>query len=628
MKKLLPLSILLLGVVYLALALFPPAPKSEFNLVGFSRLPVLLNGRLKPMDTVARTTLLMLQGRQRVTNPDGRALEPTEWLLDTLYRPKLADTYQVFEITHPDVLALFGFVAEDGAGKKRFAFNQLQPRLDELDKQARLIAQAEEQARQDGREPPDRNAFQRAVMELRSHVILYDRLSASLVHPASADFLGDLQKFQTGLDAGRAALRAREVGQPHDEAAAKATLDAAERFGFMAENGYLRAIPPAAGDPDSDNWRNAGTALIEGSGAGADGFADRTYAVQLYAALGRAWATQTPAVFNEGVQRYRPTLAGRFGDRLAKTDAETRFNAALPFYHGMVLYVGAFLLAVCSWLVWPDALGRAAYRLVGLAWALTTGGILMRMWLEGRPPVTNLYSSALFIGWGAVALCLVLEKFFRNGVGSVAGGLVGFATLIIAHYLSLGGDTLEMMQAVLDSNFWLATHVVAVTTGYAATFLAGFLALIYVFRGVFTRTLDQATGDALAKMVYGIVCFATIFSFVGTVLGGIWADQSWGRFWGWDPKENGALIIVLWNALILHARWGGLVKRRGLMALALFGNIVTAWSWFGVNMLGVGLHSYGFMDSALFWLIAFVVSQLALIALATAPGVKWRSTAA
>jgi ABC-type transport system involved in cytochrome c biogenesis permease subunit len=112
-----------------------------------------------------------------------------------------------------------------------------------------------------------------------------------------------------------------------------------------------------------------------------------------------------------------------------------------------------------------------------------------------------------------------------------------------------------------------------------------------VVRGALTRSLDQATADALAKMIYGIVCFATLFSFVSTVRGGIWADQSWGRFWGWDPKENGALHIVVWNAIILHARWGGLVKARGLSMLAIFGNIVTAWSWFGVNMLGVGLHS-------------------------------------
>jgi ABC-type transport system involved in cytochrome c biogenesis permease subunit len=185
-----------------------------------------------------------------------------------------------------------------------------------------------------------------------------------------------------------------------------------------------------------------------------------------------------------------------------------------------------------------------------------------------------------------------------------------------------------MMRAVLDSNFWLATHVVIVTIGYSATYLAGFLGLIYVFRGLFTRSLDARTADTLNRMVYGIICFATLFSFAGTVLGGIWADQSWGRFWGWDPKENGALIIVLWNALILHARWGGLVRTRGLMALAIFGNIVTSWSWFGTNMLGIGLHSYGFMDAAFYALLGFALTQLTAIGLANLPQRFWRSRAA
>src|SRR5437899_3212166 len=182
-----------------------------------------------------------------------------------------------------------------------------------------------------------------------------------------------------------------------------------------------------------------------------------------------------------------------------------------------------------------------------------------------------------------------------------------------------------MLQAVLDTNIWLATHVVAITTGYSAMFLAGMLAIIYVVRGVFTGSLKKQTADSLARMTYGVVCFATLFSFVGTVLGGIWADQSWGRFWGWDPKENGALIIVLWNALILHARWGGLVRERGLVNLAIVGNIVTSWSWFGVNMLGIGLHSYGFTAAAFRWLMFFVLSQLALVALGLLPRTCWMS---
>jgi len=218
-----------------------------------------------------------------------------------------------------------------------------------------------------------------------------------------------------------------------------------------------------------------------------------------------------------------------------------------------------------------------------------------------------------------------LERIFKGAIGLVCAGFIGFTTLIIAHHLALSGDTMEMLRAVLDTNLWLSTHVVAVTTGYASMFVAGLLAIIYIVRGVFTRSLSPDLARALGRMVYGIVCFATLFSFAGTVLGGIWADQSWGRFWGWDPKENGALLIVLWNAISLHARWGGLVKERGLMAMAVFGNIVTSFSWFGVNMLGIGLHAYGFMDKAFAWLMAFDASQVVLIVLALLPAQYWAS---
>ena len=114
-------------------------------------------------------------------------------------------------------------------------------------------------------------------------------------------------------------------------------------------------------------------------------------------------------------------------------------------------------------------------------------------------------------------------------------------------------------------------------------------------------------------MVYGVVCFAIFFSLVGTVLGGLWADDSWGRFWGWDPKENGAMMIVLWNAIILHARWGKLVADYGTAVLAIVGNAVTAWSWFGVNELKAGLHSYGFTEGRLLAMAGFMAVQLALV---------------
>jgi hypothetical protein len=148
---------------------------------------------------------------------------------------------------------------------------------------------------------------------------------------------------------------------------------------------------------------------------------------------------------------------------------------------------------------------------------------------------------------------------------------------------------------------------------------------MFVLRGMFTKWLTPDASKEMGRMIYGTLCFALFFSFFGTVLGGLWADDSWGRFWGWDPKENGALIIVLWNALVLHARWDGMVKERGMAVLAIFGSVVTGWSYFGVNELKVGLHSYGFTEGVLFWLGMFVAAQMALIGLGCIPKRYWPS---
>ncbi len=631
MKRFVPLFVLVLGALYLVSGMRNPTVETEFDLDAFGRMPVLVNGRIKPMDTVARTSLLMIQSRQRVVTPDEETITPVEWLLDTLFHSSKSDIYQTFRIDSVELLeslgiheeqrriqydnavargmAIMGFIPST---RSRFSFLELQPQLAEIQRQAQLA---------DPIEAALRTPYQRAVMSLMQHLMLYHRLKHSLVMPDSEDFLGDLIAFQNNLQVGVAAVRARLADQPHDEAAALAVIEAARRFEFQDNVGYLLAVPPAASNPNDADWEKVGGALLASFETGSI----NAHAMA-YAGLAHAWRTDAPEQFNTIIELYSKQMDSRFADALAKSDAEVRFNQAAPFGRETIsLYVLAGLLAAVSWLRWPDTLARSAFYLIALAWIVTTAGIAMRMWLEGRPPVTNLYSSALFVGWGSVGLCLVLEKIYRNGVGSLTAAMIGVCTLLIAHHLSLSGDTLEMMQAVLDSNFWLATHVIVVTIGYSATFLAGFLAIVYIIRGVLSRSLDSRTADSLSRMVYGIVCFATLFSLVGTILGGIWADQSWGRFWGWDPKENGALLIVIWNAIILHARWGGLVRARGLMVLAIGGNIITAWSWFGTNMLGVGLHSYGFMDAAFWWLIAFVVTQLSIMLLAAVPVDRWRS---
>jgi ABC-type transport system involved in cytochrome c biogenesis permease subunit len=633
--RMIPLVALVLGMCYVGSPFLAKRGGDGFDLTALGRVPVLLNGRIKPLDSVARSTLLTLQGRQRVGNPEASeplVASPDHWLADALFERSTADSYPTFRIDSPEVrmvlglgedqtriryqsgtkrlLALFGFLP---AARARFSFAELSPHLGELERQARLA---------DGVQRELRTTYQRNLLEVRDHVELYVRLKSSLEPPDAADFRVDLAQFAALLPEGIKAVKANQEGRPYDPGTLKGMKAMEERFGFMEQMGYLLPVPPDEGDGDRSHWRSAGTALLESFGSGRLNPSAVDFAV-----IGHAWRAGDAVLFNSTLQSMNRRLDQRYPSLMNRVGIELQFNRMEPFYTSMVLYGAAFLLAVLSWLRWPKALGVAAFWLVAIAWVLASAGIATRMWLEGRPPVTNLYSSALFVGWGAVAFCIVLERMNRNAVGSAAAGMIGFATLLIAHHLSLAGDTLEMMRAVLDSNFWLATHVVVVTLGYASTFLAGFLATVYICRGLFTRSLDAATADSLERMVYGIVCFATLFSLVGTILGGIWADQSWGRFWGWDPKENGALLIVVWNAVILHARLGGLIRARGLMVMAVFGNIVTSWSWFGVNMLGVGLHSYGFMESAFYWLIAFVGSQLLLMCLALRPIERWRSFA-
>lgn len=394
------------------------------------------------------------------------------------------------------------------------------------------------------------------------------------------------------------------------------------------ENPYT--IPPMGPDAEWDSFRNAFATYREGGGPHP--------AVAYQVAMMTAWNGQDAEGFNKAVEGYLALLERDMAPTMRNMRLEVLFNRARLFAGTMVVYTLAFLVVCIGLLMkirhegtgasFGELLRRGGVALLWAAVIVHTLAIALRIHLQGRPPVTNLYSSAIFVGWAAVLIGLALEHWHRLGVAALGASAVGFSTLIIAHNLGSDGDTMQMMQAVLDSNFWLATHVTTITLGYSTTFLAGAMASLHIVLGAFTNHLTPERSRALVRMVYATASFALLLSFVGTVLGGIWADQSWGRFWGWDPKENGAVLVVLTMALILHAKWGGMIRERGLMALAVFGNIVTAWSWFGTNMLGVGLHSYGFMNSAVTWMLIFVASQLLVIAVGLVSPTSWRDQGA
>jgi ABC-type transport system involved in cytochrome c biogenesis permease subunit len=580
-RRLVPWIAGALALAGAAVALRPPPPLRGFDLDAFGALPVLDGGRVKPIDSVARNSLLVIRGAQSFAH-DGRTVGATEWILDVLFRPDVADAQPIFQIDDPDVLGLLGM---PHTSQRRFSFTAIAPHLEQLERQA---AAAE---RIDAKQ---RTRFQGAAVNLAERIFLYFKLKNTLQLAGSPGLLVELAA----------------VGAPN----------AMQRHAALAGLAAFRPILPGPGE-SPEAWRNVGEALRETA------LGRRDPALQEWARVGVAWAAQDPTTFGRAVEALRVRAAAPELPEVGRVPHEVVFNRAQPFYTGMVIYVLALLVLFASWVRWGDVLRPAAYGLLCAGAIVHTLGLVSRVLLQGRPPVTNLYSSAVFVGWGAVVLGVVLERMYRRGFATAVAAASGFASLIVAHHLAGDGDTMEMMRAVLDSNFWLATHVVTITIGYSGTFLAGAIAIGWAFREHLGRRLEPATTKAISSTVYGVVCFALFFSFLGTVLGGIWADQSWGRFWGWDPKENGALLIVLWNAIILHARWGGFVRARGIMAMAIFGNVITSLSWFGVNMLGVGLHSYGFMDKAFWALFGFIASQLALMGLALLPRHFWKPAA-
>jgi ABC-type transport system involved in cytochrome c biogenesis permease subunit len=614
MKKWLPWILVAVFAAWFLSGIEAPKPKNGFDIASFGRLPVLLEGRIQPLDSVARNALLSMSGRSIVRVSNAPPLSATEWLLDTMTRPQAADHLKCFRVQHPDLEGSFG---TQNAGLEYYAFNDMTNQLEKLQDQAQAVLNSEKD-KEDA--VKSRSPFQRDLIHLVNSLVLYNRLKNSLEPEGALDFTQELQAYQESIAPGKLALEQSKEGKEANPEDLNRIAASFSRYSELARLAGPLIVPPSSGQPRAA-WSNIGAHLLEALHSG-----EISPAAKFYAAMSTAYKNNQPGEFNQAVAGYRVWLQENdLYPALQKGGQEFFFNQIEPFYKAMVIYVAALLLGCLFWINLSEWVRRSGFALLVLAFVIHTIGLVFRMYLEGRPPVTNLYSSAIFIGWGACLLGIILERIYKGAIGLVVAGFIGFVTLIIAHHLALNGDTMEMLQAVLDTNLWLSTHVVVVTAGYASMFVAGLLAAIYIVRGFFTRTLTAGTAQALGRMVYGIVCFATLFSFVGTILGGIWADQSWGRFWGWDPKENGALLIVLWNATILHARWGGMIKERGLMAMAVFGNIVTSFSWFGVNMLGIGLHSYGWMDKAFPWLMAFDASQAALIVLALLPPRYWAS---
>ncbi len=602
-------------------------PWSSEALEAFATLPVQDGGRVKPLDSIAGLRLLTLNGKRKLKLEDGEKLNHDAWLLDVLFFPGQAIDYPCFRVENDAVLTLVGVEAK----KKRdwYSYNDL------IESRSKLFSEAQRFA---GIEAAEQSEVQRQTLKLATDVDTFESLLGALDFarfPFSTGGSPALRAMYGEAPAGKLSevlAKAAELrsltesttpAQEEDFNASRALFGELERVMGSSSRGPA-LFPPVAGADDEDAWLTV-------SGVIASAFTpdtDISDQLEMIAMLERLEELKTdPAAFTAELQnlntyvREIAEIRGEYG----RIPLEVKMYSWDLFTNSLVLFILAFLLSAFGWM-FPKLrlLSWGAWGTTIIAVSLVVTGITLRCIIRQRPPVVSLYDTILFTTGCGVLVTMMMELMTRRRVALALGTLFGVAGMFLAgkyelKEISSSGDTMASVVAVLDTNYYLAIHVTTITMGYVGGLVACLFAHVWILGKIMgLGRRDPDFYKSLSRMIYGLQCFCLFFALFGTIMGGVWANDSWGRFWGWDPKENGALLICLWVLMALHARLGGYVRDRGMAVLAVLTGVVVSASWWGVNLLNVGLHSYGFTSGIaqtlyIFWGIEGVVILVSFI---------------
>jgi len=292
---------------------------------------------------------------------------------------------------------------------------------------------------------------------------------------------------------------------------------------------------------------------------------------------------------------------------------EVHYNRFKPFRSAWVLYLLGFLLLLASFPLQARPIAWAGTTAVLAAFGVHAYGMALRVMISGRPPVTNMYESVIWVAWGAMGFALIFEAVYRARYFAVCASALAVICLILADNVPILNGSIEPLVPVLRDNMWLTIHVLTITLGYAAFLLA--MGIGHANLGLYFFAPQRAALlKTLSLFLYRALQVGTLFLAVGTMLGGVWASYSWGRFWGWDPKETWALIALLGYLAILHGRMVGWFKDFGTAVGSLLGFLLVLMAWYGVNfVLGTGLHSYGFGSGGYAYVGGFVAFEVLVI---------------
>lgn len=533
----------------------------------FKALPVLHEGRVQPLDSFGRHYLKEFSGKESLND-----LSASEWLAEMFFDPAIAIERPVFNFEN-----------------RKISFVELSPILSETIPQLEVILKKKQ----------DKEALtqnEEDLLLVHEKALSYSQIirAFSFALPLSIEGLqGDLRFYELWPEI--------KTIEKNDKGAFAKLLSLSQ----AGQDNNIVKIIPEVWNGNSQDWVVPWTIFSGGSGA--------PQTKQLY----DSWIDLIKAYESNDETSWQRALFSlqteyhKLRPQQVRTNAlkmEVIYNAIHPVLLIALLYAAAALLFLLYYISSKSQFFKIGFFTFLFSVVCHLGLLMVRVNILQRAPVGTLYESVLFVPLILSLAGLVIYKVRTSQIALFLSALLSTFLMGMSVPYSLKESTFTPLDAVLNTDFWLGTHVLCITAGYAWCLLASAMAQYEIAMGnikVFSKTLKITLLAAL------------FFTTVGTVLGGVWADQSWGRFWGWDPKENGALLIVLWLVWILHALVSGHLKTLPALVLTATMSIVVSLAWFGVNLLNIGLHAYGFVSGIAWALVLFISIQTIIIGILT-----------
>lgn len=587
----------------------------SFDFEYLGQIPILSNGRIKPLDSFARIHL------QNFHNKDHLSKTPAiEWFTEVILDPEKSLQRRFFRIINPEVLATLSIVHDQSNNYTPLeiinAFQKNTSLLDGISK-----TPVEEQT-----------PSQKQIDELYSKLQVYLEISRSfsmLFEGFTVNNAEVAKKLNLPLAQSISYLKIMKqesnlrvvlqdiIGNnrlKNQTTADKEVMLLLNYIDFIRQDeqsGQLKIFPPS--NTNDIQWSSP-WALFQGE---REKFINSEVAF-IWSELYRSYLKNDFLGFNSITRKLlnRSIDQSKNLTNSAKMKWEKIFNQLNLFSNAAAFYIISFLFFAASSLCYKKLLEKLSYLSLIVGAIIHGTGISMRCFIMERPPVSSLYESIIFVAFIAVLLSIILELRNKNSLGIFIGSTLGAILLFVSFGYEKDGDSMGMLVAVLDTNFWLATHVVTISIGYGCSLVASLLAHQFLFKKAFSKKAEPFTKlqqQVMLKNIHGTVLFSLFFTILGTILGGIWADQSWGRFWGWDPKENGALFLCLWLLFIVHGKLAGYFKNIAMAIMTGLTSVVVILAWFGVNLLNIGLHSYGFTESIAQNILVFTLAEFFIL---------------